>query len=245
MKIWDSGSYDVEKWRPDEVIVNFHGQRLSGRYALFQTGKGKDAKNWMIHRMDPPVDPTAEAMPRGIVPMMAKLATLPRDDTGWAYEIKWDGERAIAYSEPGSWGLESRSLREITAQYPEVRALNEALGTRRAVLDGEIVAFDDEGRPSFERLQPRMHVTSAAAIRRRAAETPVSYVIFDLLYLDGHTLLSAPYERRRELLEQLDLNGAAWQTPPYHTGAGAQLLEATRHQRLEGLVGKRVDSRYE
>jgi bifunctional non-homologous end joining protein LigD len=245
MKIWDSGTYDLEKWRQDEVIVNFHGRRLSGRYALFQTGKGKDAKNWMIHRMDPPVDPAAEEMPRGIVPMMAKLATLPRDDTGWAYEIKWDGERAIAYSEPGSWSLESRSLREITAQYPEVRALNDALGSHRAVLDGEIVAFDDEGRPSFERLQPRMHVTSAAAIRRRAAETPVSYVLFDLLYLDGHTLMSEPYRRRRELLEQLDLNGPTWQTPPYHTGDGAELLEATRRQRLEGLVAKRIDSRYE
>ena len=245
MKIWDSGTYDLEKWRPDEVIVDFHGKRLSGRYALFQTGKGKDAKNWMIHRMDAAVDPTAEEMPRGIVPMMAKLATLPRDDTVWAYEIKWDGERAIAYSEPGTWSLESRNLHEVTAQYPEVRALNDALGSHRAVLDGEIVAFDDEGRPSFERLQPRMHVTSAAAIHRRAVETPVSYVIFDLLYLDGHTLMSEPYTRRRELLEQLDLNGAAWQTPLYHTGEGAQLLEATRRKRLEGLVAKRVDSRYE
>ena len=245
MKIWDSGTYDLEKWRNDEVIVTFHGKRLSGRYALFQTGKGKDAKNWMIHRMDAAADPTAEEMPRGIAPMAAKLSTLPRDDSGWAYEIKWDGERAIAYSEPGSWRLESRNLREIAAQYPEVRALNDALGSHRVVLDGEIVAFDADGRPSFERLQPRMHLTSPAAIRRRAAETPVSYVIFDLLYLDGHSLMSEPYERRRELLKRLDLNGAAWQTPSYHTGEGAQLLEATRSQRLEGLVAKRMDSRYE
>ena len=245
MSIWDGGTYDTEKWLPDEVIVDFHGKRVSGRYALFQTGKGKDADNWIIHRMDAAVDPAAEEMPDRIVPMAARLATLPRDDSGWAYELKWDGVRAIAYSEPGTFRLESRNLNDVTAQYPELRALNDALGSHRVVLDGEIIAFDDDGRPNFERLQPRMHLTSAPVIRRRVADTPVTYVIFDLLYEDGHSLFEEPYEQRRSRLEALDLNGSRWQTPAYHTGDGAGLLEATRENRLEGIVGKRLDSRYE
>ena len=245
MTIWDSGTYELEKWRRDEVIVEFRGERLRGRYALFQTGSGKEAKNWMIHRMDAAADPGREELPRGVVPMAAKPAKPPRSDEGWAYEIKWDGVRAIAYSEPGGWRLESRSLREITAQYPELRALNDALGSHRVVLDGEIVAFGEDGRPSFERLQPRMHLTAAAAVRRRAAESPVSYVIFDLLHLDGRTLMREPYTRRRELLEELGLNGPSWQTPAFHTGDGAALLAATREQRLEGLVAKRLESSYE
>jgi bifunctional non-homologous end joining protein LigD len=245
MSIWDTGTYETEKWRDDEVIVTFHGKRVDGRYALFRTGKGKDAKNWMIHRMDAPAMPARDEMPRGIVPMAAKLSTLPRSDDGWAYEIKWDGVRGIAYSQPGEWRLESRNLRDISAQYPELRALNDALGSHAVVLDGEIVAFDDDGRPSFERLQPRMHLTSPAAIRARAAQTPVSYVIFDLLYLDGRLLLEEPYHERRALLEALELVGPSWQTPPFHTGDGAGRLEATRRNGLEGLVGKRLDSRYE
>jgi bifunctional non-homologous end joining protein LigD len=245
MSIWDTGTYETEKWRDDEVIVTFHGKRVDGRYALFRTGKGRDAKNWMIHRMDPPAMPARDEMPHGIVPMAAKLSTLPRSDDGWAYEIKWDGVRGIAYSQPGEWRLESRNLRDISAQYPELRALNDALGSHAVVLDGEIVAFDDDGRPSFERLQPRMHLTSPAAIRARAAQTPVSYVIFDLLYLDGRLLLEEPYHERRALLEALELVGPSWQTPPFHTGDGAGLLEATRRNGLEGLVGKRLDSRYE
>src|SRR4051794_16898676 len=91
MKIWDRGTYDAEKLRDDELIVTFHGERVQGKYALFQT----DGDNWMIHRMDPPADPEREPMPRGLKPMSATLSTLPPDDEGWAYEIKWDGVRAL------------------------------------------------------------------------------------------------------------------------------------------------------
>ena len=108
--------------------------------------------------------------------MIAQLGELPAKDSGWAYEIKWDGVRAIAYSEPGRLRLESRNLNDITAQYPEVRPLNRALSSHTAVLDGEIVAFDADGRPSFERLQQRMHLTGEAQIRRRAQDHPVVYV---------------------------------------------------------------------
>ena len=112
------------------------------------------------------------------------------------------------------------------------------------MLDGEIVAFDEQGRPSFERLQRRMHLTSASAIRRLASEAPVSYMIFDLLYLDGRLTIELPYRERRALLEGLELNGPAWQTPAYHAGEGRELLAATAEHGLEGVVAKRLDAPY-
>jgi bifunctional non-homologous end joining protein LigD len=112
------------------------------------------------------------------------------------------------------------------------------------VLDGEIVAFDEHGRPSFERLQQRMHLTRDAEIRRRAQQVPVHLMLFDVLYLEGHSQMGRPYEERRRVLESMGLEGPAWQTPRYHRGHGAALLEATARQGLEGVVAKRLDSRY-
>ena len=146
----------------------------------------------MIHRMDPPADPAREPMPERVVPMLAKLGTLPSDERRYGFEIKWDGIRAITYYEPGRFRIESRNLNDITAQYPELRRLGRQLGSRDCVLDGEIVAFDERGRPSFERLQQRMHLTREAEIRRRAQEVPVHYMLFDVLYLEGHSMMDRP-----------------------------------------------------
>jgi bifunctional non-homologous end joining protein LigD len=238
--IWDEGTYETHKFRDDEVIVTFHGGRVQGRYALFQT----DGKNWMIHRMDPPRENGREPMPERLVPMLASAGRLPADDEEWGFEIKWDGVRAISYWLPNQLRIESRNLNDISARYPELRALGPQLGSREAVLDGEIVAFDDQGRPSFERLQQRMHASSPSVIRRLASQTPVSYMVFDLLYLDGHTTIALPYRERRALLEELELKGSAWQTPAYHAGEGRELLAAAVEQRLEGVVAKRLDSPY-
>ncbi|HYP48341.1 MAG TPA: non-homologous end-joining DNA ligase [Thermoleophilaceae bacterium] len=242
MTIWDRGSYECHKWEQRKVVVSFHGERLEGRYALFATGDGKD---WLIHRMDPPADPAREPLPEHVVPMMAKPGAMPTDDECWAFEVKWDGVRAIAYLEPGRLRLESRNLNDITAQYPELRGLTRALGAREAVLDGEIVALDDEGRPSFKLLQQRMHQSSEAVIKRRMQSHPVSYVIFDLLHLEGHSLLDEPLSERRRRLDELQLAGDHWRTPTAAVGGGEALLEATRSQGLEGLVAKRLTSRYE
>ena len=242
VKIWDQGSYAAEKFRDDEVIVVFHGERLSGRYVLFQT-RGKD---WMIHRMDPPADPAREPLPERIRPMLARAGELPEDDAGWAYEVKWDGVRALVWVEHGELlRVESRTGREITARYPELRGLGRALGARPALLDGEIVALDAEGRPSFERLQGRMHVASEAGVRRRMESTPVTFMAFDVLHLDGRSTLARPWSERRALLEELELDGERWKTPAAHRGAGGPFLRATCEQGLEGVVAKRVDSPYE
>ncbi|HEV7400076.1 MAG TPA: non-homologous end-joining DNA ligase [Solirubrobacterales bacterium] len=241
MRIWDRGTYEVEKWEKEKVVFSFSGERLSGRYALFRAGAG--AKDWMIHRIDPPAE-ARDPFPESVVPMLAKLSKLPANDDGWAAEVKWDGVRAIAYYRPGRLELQSRNLNDVTAQYPEVRGLSRQLGARDAVLDGELVAFDAKGRPSFERLQQRIHQTSASVVRRRMKSHPVTYVVFDLLYLEGQRLMSEPYSRRRELLEGLKLAGESWQVPGYFPGQAGELLEASAAQKLEGIVLKRLDSRY-
>jgi bifunctional non-homologous end joining protein LigD len=246
MSIWDRGTFELHKWEERKVEVTFHGERLEGRYGLFPIGRtAADKNDWMIHRMDPPSDPDRVPMPERVVPMLARAGDLPIDERKWSFEVKWDGVRAIAYVQPGRLRLESRNLREITDGYPEIRGLIGDVGMHDAVFDGEIVAFDDAGRPSFGRLQRRMHVTSPAAVRRLSASTPVVYAIFDLLYLDGRTLTERPYRERREILESLGLSGRAWRVPAAHPGNGARLLEATSEQGLEGVVAKRLDSTYE
>jgi bifunctional non-homologous end joining protein LigD len=241
MKVWDSGTYELEKWREDEVIVVFHGERVRGRYALIHT-KGK---NWLIHRMDPPEDPDYEPMPDRIAPMKARPGKLPRDDAAWGYEVKWDGIRALMFVDHGGMTLQGRNFTDFTSRYPELRRLARGLGARRLILDGEVVAFDDDGRPSFERLQARMHLASDSAVRRRMNDVPVTYVIFDLLYIDGHSTCPLPYKERRGRLAQLELEGDYWRTPAYHEGEGAALLEATKELGVEGIVAKKLDSPYE
>ena len=115
MRIFDRGTYEPHKWRDEEVMVTFHGERVRGRYVLFRTG----GKNWMIHRMDPPEDPDRAPMPDQIKPMLARSGTLPAGD-GWAYEIKWDGVRAIGYAEGGRLRLESRNGNDDHAALPGV-----------------------------------------------------------------------------------------------------------------------------
>ena len=174
MRVWDRGVYETVKFDPKKVEVIFHGERLEGRYGLFPIGRaGENERDWMIHRMDPPQDPAWVAMPERIEPMLARSGDLPQAQERWSFEIKWDGVRALAYARPGRLRLESRNLREITDSYPEIRGILADLGMREVVLDGEIVAFDAEGRPSFAALQRRMHVTAPAAVRRLAASTPV------------------------------------------------------------------------
>jgi bifunctional non-homologous end joining protein LigD len=240
--LWDRGTYECEKWTDREVKVTLHGDRVSGRYVLFKTGN-RD-RDWMVHRMDPPPEDFAP-MPDLVRPMLAVLRdTVPRDDDKYGYEFKWDGVRAIVYVSGGRPRVLSRNDRDVTGSYPELRALAESLGSRQAVLDGEIVAFGPDGRPSFEALQARMHVTNAAQVRRLTSSTPVTFLVFDVLHLDGRSLLDEPYDERRRVLESLELSGPSWQTPPWFRGGGTAVLEASKQQGLEGVVAKRLDSRY-
>ncbi len=242
VKIWDSGTYDTIKWSDREVMVTMHGKKVEGRYVLFQT----DGKNWMIHRMDPPQDPERQPMPKRIEPMLAKAVLKPpRPDEAWGFEFKWDGIRAQAYVEGGTVRLLSRRGEIITPRYPEIHAMGRALGSAEVILDGEIVALDAKGRPSFEEIQQRMGLTSESEIRRKMRDVPVTYMLFDVMWQDGHSLLKLDYTDRRKRLEALKLRGASWQTPPYEKGGGAAMLIASRKAGLEGITGKKLDSPYE
>ncbi|MDZ5444910.1 non-homologous end-joining DNA ligase [Micromonospora sp. 4G57] len=181
-------------------------------------------------------------MPDLVPPMLASSGALP-SGPGWAYEFKWDGVRAIAYVDDGV-RLLSRNDRDVTRAYPELDELAQLLPGRRAVLDGEIVALDAKGRPSFSALQHRMHVRAPSAALVSA--TPVRLYLFDLLHLDGRDLTRLPYAERRTALQELGLSGQSVDTPPHWTGdAGRDLSTAAADLGLEGVVAKQLGSSYE
>ena len=244
MTIWDRGRYETVKWSSREVAVVLHGERVEGTYVFFRGSTGNE-KDWMVRRSDPPSDPSREPLPERLVPMLATAGSLPPtdDDARWAYEFKWDGVRALARIEGGRVQLISRNGNDVTVTYPELRALGDDLGSTEVLLDGEIVAMD-KGRPSFGALQRRMHVGNDSQARRLAADLPVTYLIFDLLHLNGRSCLSLPYTDRRELLEGMELSGPNWQVSPSFAAAGAAVLQASRDQGLEGVIAKRLTSRY-
>jgi bifunctional non-homologous end joining protein LigD len=242
VKIWDEGTYEPVKWTDREVMVDFHGNRLKGRYVLFQT----NGENWMIHRMDPPQDPDRQPMPKKIDPMLAKLVTkIPTPDEAWGFEFKWDGVRAISFVEGGRVRLQSRSGEDITPRYPEIHPMGRALGSSEVILDGEIVALDEKGRPSFEQIQQRIGLSNDSEIRRKMKEVPVTYMLFDVLWQDGHSVMQEQYTDRRAALSKLKLTGASWQTPPFEKGGGKTMKDASAKSGLEGIVAKKLDSRYE
>jgi bifunctional non-homologous end joining protein LigD len=179
--------------------------------------------------------------PAGLRPMHPTAARdLPPDQAAWAFEPKWDGYRALGHVVGGGLALRSRNGVDMAGWFPELAGLARALGDHAAVLDGEVVAFDADGRPSFEALQQRM---AGRAGRRRGAA--VTYLAFDVLWLDGRLLTGLPYTGRRRLLEELALAGDTWQTVASFPGAGTALLAATREQGLEGVVAKRLASTYQ
>jgi bifunctional non-homologous end joining protein LigD len=183
-------------------------------------------------------------MPDKLAPMLAESAEAAFDKAGWVWEPKLDGYRVLAFIDAKGVRLKSRKGLDLADNFPKLVAELAKQEVDGMVLDGELVAFDADGKPSFERLQQRMHQTEVSVVRRRMKSHPVVYVVFDLLYFDGHDLTGQPYERRREVLEGLELDGESWRTPGYSVGHAAELLEASRAQGLEGMVLKRLDSPY-
>ncbi len=185
-----------------------------------------------------------------VPPMMAKAGPLPGSGTGhgegetWSFEMKWDGIRAVAYLDGSQVDLVTRNDRNIAAGYPELTSSVPPAASRGLVLDGEIVALDDAGRPSFERLQQRMHVVKPEAVRRLSVAIPVHYFAFDVLAIEERSTLGLTYDQRRELLQSLEIDGPRWLVPPAFVGDGEAALAASREQGLEGVVAKRCDSTY-
>ena len=223
--IWDSGTYETEKFHDDEVIVNLHGNRIAGRYALIQT----NGDQWLAHRMkDQKVFEFNE-----ISPMLATHGSVAGLKTSqWAFEGKWDGYRLLVEADHGALRVRSRSGRDVTGEYPQLRSLAADLADHHAVLDGEIVALDPSGVPNFNEMQ------------NRSRATHVEFWAFDLLYLDGRSLLRAKYTDRRMLLETLAGAGDLI-VPDLLPGDGVKALEYSRKHGWEGVIAKKRDSSYQ
>lgn len=193
-------------------------------------------------RLCPECRSRSETMPQSVEPMLARLGTLPERSDGWGFEFKWDGVRAITYWDGSRIRIESRTLANVTFRYPELHDLGQSLRAD-AILDGEIVALDEHGGPSFPLLQQRMHVDKPSSLRARA-HIRIHYYVFDLLYFDGATLFDESYDRRRVMLEELGIQHGSCRVPPSHRGEGREILDVARKHGLEGIMCKRLDSLY-
>jgi DNA ligase D-like protein (predicted ligase)/DNA ligase D-like protein (predicted polymerase)/DNA ligase D-like protein (predicted 3'-phosphoesterase) len=229
MIVWDTGTYETEKFNVDaekgEVIVTLHGKKIDGRYALIQT----DGKNWLAHRMKEQSRPQAG----DLAPMLATEGSVDRlKSTQWAFEGKWDGYRVLVDANRGMLNLRSRRGRDVTDEYPQFEALAADLADHHVILDGEAVALDESGVPSFGEMQ------------NRARSTRLEYWAFDILHLDGRSLLRAKYSDRRRLLEALAESGGLI-VPDQLPGDGPEAMEHARKHRWEGVVAKKRDSTYQ
>ncbi len=266
--IWDSGHYRLEKWRDGEVIVILDGVRATGRFALIRTKQGAGAgdaakgNQWLMHRTkdQPDLEPVApqegrkfgsdrkivhRLPPTDLLPMLASpgtLADVVGDD--WRFEGKWDGVRAVVEIGEGHFRLVSRNGNDITAAYPELRALAGTLTGHVVVLDGEIVAMDAQGRSDFGLLQRRMKLTKPREIAAVSIEVPVQLLVFDILHLDGISLLRKTYDDRRRILTALAPGGGPVTVPEPLPGPARDALAHTVERRWEGIIAKRAGSTY-
>ncbi len=234
MIIWDTGTYEAEKFNdvpPDsaaeggEVIINLRGKKVDGRYALIQT----DGKNWLAHRMKDQKRPQAG----DLAPMLSTEGSVAKLKANqWAFEGKWDGYRVIIDADRGRLTVRSRRGRDVTAEFPQFEAVAADLADHHVIIDGEAVALDESGVPSFSEMQ------------NRARSTRVEFWAFDILHLDGRSLLRAKYSDRRKILEAL-AEGGGLIVPDPLPGDGPEAMEYARKKRWEGVVAKKRDSTYQ
>ncbi len=242
VRIFDNGTYEVLKREPGKLTFRLDGKRLQGSWTMSHRSTNKAGKEeWLIFLKSDDRPPPEPRPP--LAPMLATLVAEPFDDDAWAFEPKWDGVRTFAVCDEETQ-LVSRNQRDITVAYPELAKMQDQLVAIDAIVDGEIVAFEN-GVPSFEKLQSRIHVRDPRDIERLTKQIPVAIVLFDIVFLDGRDLTALPYTERREILEATVVPTQHVQVSPAIGGTGTQLFEAARAQALEGIVAKRCDSRYE
>lgn len=232
MFVWDRGHYDVLSDKDGKLVIELHGARSSGRYALFRTG---DERDWMIHRMDPPEDSERSWPPDGLRPMLATPGEVRRGD-GWAWEVMLHGLRVMITTLPGEVRITDAECNDVAAAFPEIRRIGRATGSVEAILDGVVAG---------ERAAIDKRLTSSASTVRKLRDThPLRVVLFDIVWLDGHPIWDRRWDDRRAELEALQLDDAAWTTSAVHIGDGDALARAAADQGLAGLVGKRRASKY-
>ncbi|GED96094.1 ATP-dependent DNA ligase [Gordonia crocea] len=246
VEIWDTGTFTVEKWRDDEIIVVLRGERVQGRYVLIRTGgdrrggnRAEGDKNWLVHLMADEPRPLLPDSLRDPRPMLATDEGIEHLDDTWAFEGKWDGYRLIVRYVDGRLRLTSRSGIDMTADFPELTEIADDLGMLDVVLDGEVVALDSSGRTNFTLLSSRRNTDEPYQLK---------LFLFDLLALGGKSLLTTPWEARRSLLEELGplfRRSRHVEIPPLLPGPGAAAVAASRDRGYEGVVAKRRSSTYQ
>jgi bifunctional non-homologous end joining protein LigD len=238
VRLFDLGTYEPLEVADGKLTVRLHGSRYKGaEYHLFRT---RD-RDWLVI-LGGKVSLPQPAPPPTYEPMMAVLTAQPFDDHEWLFEVKWDGHRCLANLGQAT-RLTSRTRRDMTAQFPELIDMHRQLAARNAVVDGEIVALDREGRPSFERMQDRFHRTPEELARNKG-RVPVQFLAFDLLWLDGRPLLELPLRERRARLEEVLVETGDIRLSQVVEGAGTTFFEQVKALKLEGIVAKRAASPY-
>ena len=241
VRIFDSGTYEVLEQEPDKLTFRVTGRRLHGIYHLAAPRNLDRPNDWLIF-LSRWEGADRETLP-DLTPMAATLMDTPFDGDEWMFEVKWDGVRAICVCMDEETLVLSRNRRDITQTYPELHNLHDRLVALDAIVDGEIVALD-KGRPSFERLQSRMNLQNEHEIKRAVKACPTIYVMFDLLYLDGRSLLGEPLDERKKLLQEIVVPNDRVQVSHTEIGIGKALFQASRERGLEGIVAKKRSSPY-
>jgi len=260
MKIWDTGRYELEKWRDDEVLLTLIPNDSNGlggpcRLALIRTGDDRSPETtWLIHLLKPAavLAPAPAPEPAPMLATPGSVADL-KPETDWAFEMKWDGMRVLAHLSPTVSGsgprkvrLTTRSGADVSGTFPEiVKALQRMRLGGSTTFDGEIVAVGRTGRPDFARLQTRMHRTVAVGVATHAPQTPVHYLIFDLLRLKDVALYNCRYDDRREILQAIPTPDECVRIPAAFDEDIESALRTSRELGLEGIVAKRHDSTYQ
>ncbi len=256
------------QWEKGDLKLLFHGHKLTGEFALVRTNRNK-GKDWLLIKKkdfavrrgwDPESDTRSvlqtpadlssieganrEAMPSRIEPMLATLQNDVPEGSDWLYEIKWDGYRAICFLEGGKVRMVSRRGNAMENQFPEIaKELGQSVKAENAILDGEVVALDENGSPSFQLLQNHVGFRRAAALRGEKPQTLIFYA-FDLLYMNGFDLRRAALIDRRRLLSSIIFPGEIIRYSEHFAGRGRELLDAAREKGLEGIIAKQAQSRY-
>jgi bifunctional non-homologous end joining protein LigD len=234
VEIWDNGTFELlEEKKDGGLTVRLHGKRLEGTWTLVPAHMDGDPKNWLLIRKRDETMPARHDVRNDYKPMLATLATELPKGPDWLYEVKWDGYRALGYVRGGEARLVSRNDNDLTQRFPDVaKALAKAARSPECVVDGEVCALDDEGRPSF------------SAMQQGKSGTPIVYAVFDVLEIDGVPVLDLPLTERRERLEQLlDARQKTIQiSAEFEDGEG--LYDAAVERGLEGVMAKRAQSRY-
>jgi bifunctional non-homologous end joining protein LigD len=266
---WLGPKTPAQMWESGDLKLRFHGHKIVGEFALVRTNRAK-GKDWLLIKKkdfavregwDPESDTRSVlqgpgelssiegavkvAMPASLEPMLATLGTAVPSGTDWLYEVKWDGYRALCYIEGGKVRMLSRRGIKLDKQFAAVsEALTESVKADAAIIDGEVVALDENGNPSFQRLQNMTGFGTKPAVKGMAAPL-LNFFAFDLLYLNGYDLRKAALIDRRRLLMSILLPSEIVRYSEHFAGKGAELLKAVQAKGLEGILAKQAQSRYE